>query len=455
MKYNLNKVGKTALVICLGLTCSFGAMAQDKGYIVFKSKVPEVEAQLNIPNPNFVFEQKQVEIKLKDGETDRQKIKCKSDLPIVVLAENLVIFAYAKPGKTVELEFFKNKDGTLDYRFAKDDVINNFSKQFHQKVMPLFRGQISEELIEKTRKEQQAIYDKIAPKLNKNERLAARYMMEGRLVTLELNRAFQQRDMTIVKKPYRFPKGFISLYPDNFSLASNLFGLYLKESLGLDVDKADPQTMMEKAIAYTDNQTFLDVIFFRFGQDEIKKGDAAHKKKFLAYLKERGIGDMAYEKLAAIKADSFKNAPTIGDPARFVETLVPYDANKNLGNIMGKKVFIDNWATWCGPCMKSIKTFLKNKPNIPDNVAILFVSHDFNEKAWKKFLKENPKFDRKNVFHFYNSEGRESDYATYWKLEGLPRYFVVGESGTVIEDKPISHPGGEGFQDYLYKLSKK
>lgn len=304
MKYNFNKIGTTALAIGLGLMCSFNAMAQK---ITFASEVKNLEIKLDFPEPPLFFGEKPMRLPLKynkpnSGNTFEYIIEHKSDAAITVAARDLVIFAYTTaPGEMVNLTFFKNKDGVLDYRFGADDVINNFSKQFHQKVMPLLKGNISEELIEKTRKAQRAIYDKIAPKLNKTKQLAARYMMEGRLLSLEMKKAQQQRDMDFFKKPHQFPKGFIKLYPYNFYTASKLFESYLKVGLGLDETKIDNKTKIEKAVAYTDNQTFLDMICIKLGKEEIKKGDKGHKKKFLAYLKSVGISDMAYEELAGIK----------------------------------------------------------------------------------------------------------------------------------------------------------
>lgn len=62
-----------------------------------------------------------------------------------------------------------------------------------------------------------------------------------------------------------------------------------------------------------------------------------------------------------------------------------------LSDFKGKAVYIDVWATWCGPCCmeipymeKLVKHYAKNK-----KIEFLSISLDENQKKWKKKLTED------------------------------------------------------------------
>lgn len=57
----------------------------------------------------------------------------------------------------------------------------------------------------------------------------------------------------------------------------------------------------------------------------------------------------------------------------------------NLSSLKGKVIYVDLWATWCGPCMQEMPSFEKLKMQYKDNSNVVFVSLsiDDNEGLWK------------------------------------------------------------------------
>ncbi|RYG20019.1 MAG: TlpA family protein disulfide reductase [Chitinophagaceae bacterium] len=60
----------------------------------------------------------------------------------------------------------------------------------------------------------------------------------------------------------------------------------------------------------------------------------------------------------------------------------------NLSSLMGKVIYVDLWATWCGPCMQEMPSYEKLKQKYADNPNVVFVSLsiDDSESLWKNSI---------------------------------------------------------------------
>lgn len=58
----------------------------------------------------------------------------------------------------------------------------------------------------------------------------------------------------------------------------------------------------------------------------------------------------------------------------------------HLADLKGKLIYVDIWATWCGPCLEEMPAYEKLKETYKDNPAISFVSLsiDDDKDAWRK-----------------------------------------------------------------------
>ncbi|MCI2230248.1 TlpA family protein disulfide reductase [Polaribacter sp. MSW13] len=110
----------------------------------------------------------------------------------------------------------------------------------------------------------------------------------------------------------------------------------------------------------------------------------------------------------------------------------------NLENSIGKVVFIDVWATWCGPCInhrpKVLEFVKKYKDN--DDIEILLVSVDASKDKWLSFLNKENQTLGKNLFI---KKGMRTDFGNNYNIKSIPRYILIGKDGKIINSN-INEP---------------
>ena len=84
---------------------------------------------------------------------------------------------------------------------------------------------------------------------------------------------------------------------------------------------------------------------------------------------------------------AFEKLPKPGEAA--IDFSYP-DRNGNeyaLTDFKGKLVYVDVWATWCGPCVREIPHLLNLERDYHDkDIVFLSVSVDDNKEAWEKMI---------------------------------------------------------------------
>jgi thiol-disulfide isomerase/thioredoxin len=102
-----------------------------------------------------------------------------------------------------------------------------------------------------------------------------------------------------------------------------------------------------------------------------------------------------------------------------------------LSDLKGKVVYIDIWATWCGPCRAEFPHATEIKKHYKNNsdIVFLYVSLDGKKETWQKYLSENPTFEG---FHVNDPGDFDSVIAKMYKVNGIPRYMVIDREGKIF-----------------------
>ncbi|MGZ5304726.1 MAG: TlpA family protein disulfide reductase, partial [Bacteroidia bacterium] len=111
----------------------------------------------------------------------------------------------------------------------------------------------------------------------------------------------------------------------------------------------------------------------------------------------------------------------------------------SLADFKGKIVYLDFWASWCGPCMQEAPHAVKLQEKFAGkDVVFLYVSTDDNDEAWRKAIRS--KNLQKGV-HLISKKSAENVQEKY-DVEGIPSYFLIGRDGKIINGN-ASRPSDE------------
>ena len=127
------------------------------------------------------------------------------------------------------------------------------------------------------------------------------------------------------------------------------------------------------------------------------------------------------------RKDDYDGMPKNGDMS--IDFSYPNISNEmiSLSFFKGRLVYIDIWATWCGPCIAEIPS-LKRLQKDYENMDIIFlsVSVDTDKESWKKMLTE----DQLGGVQLW-ADGWSQITKSY-AIFGIPRFILVDKSGELI-----------------------
>jgi peroxiredoxin len=95
----------------------------------------------------------------------------------------------------------------------------------------------------------------------------------------------------------------------------------------------------------------------------------------------------------------------------------------------GKYVFLDFWASWCGPCRGENPNVLKAYNRFKDQgLAVLGVSLDDDSAKWKQAVRQ----DGMPWTQVSDLKGWKNEVAQQYGIQGIPFNFLVDPSGIII-----------------------
>jgi len=174
------------------------------------------------------------------------------------------------------------------------------------------------------------------------------------------------------------------------------------------------------------------------------------KKRMEPYLASLSTNDYKGE-LNEIFADKEKKLMEvqIGKPAPDFSLLTPEGKSFKLADFKGKVVYIDLWASWCGPCRAAMPDYKKlyEKYKNHEQMAFIGIAVSDGEKEWRQALKEeNPGW-----LQLYDKDGV---IAKSYIANAIPKYIIIDKQGKIVSfDAP--GPGDPAVEETLLNELKK
>ncbi|MFG6687878.1 TlpA family protein disulfide reductase [Mariniflexile sp. HNIBRBA6329] len=129
-----------------------------------------------------------------------------------------------------------------------------------------------------------------------------------------------------------------------------------------------------------------------------------------------------------------------GSPSPVFENYENYKGGKtSLSDLKGKYVYVDVWATWCGPCKAEIPSLKAlEKQYHGKNIQFVSLSIDDDrshggswDKAredWKSFIADK----QLGGIQLFAPNGWQSQFVLDYKIKGIPRFILIDPNGNVV-----------------------
>ena len=99
----------------------------------------------------------------------------------------------------------------------------------------------------------------------------------------------------------------------------------------------------------------------------------------------------------------------------------------SLSDLKGKYVYIDVWATWCGPCNAEIPHLKKLEEEfVGRNICFVSISCDDSRKVWEKFVQA------KQLGGIQLHMGGDKGFMEAIRCKGIPRFMLIDRDGKFL-----------------------
>ena len=103
----------------------------------------------------------------------------------------------------------------------------------------------------------------------------------------------------------------------------------------------------------------------------------------------------------------------------------------SLENLKGSYVYIDFWATWCGPCIRQQAPLKKLEEKLK-GANVKFVSISLDEKEnfskWREMIKEKAL----TGIHLISEEGFAGNLPRSYKVNSIPNFVLISPDGKLL-----------------------
>ena len=119
-----------------------------------------------------------------------------------------------------------------------------------------------------------------------------------------------------------------------------------------------------------------------------------------------------------------------------------------LSSFKGKYVYIDCWATWCGPCKQQLPFLQKLEQKYKGkDIVFVSISSDSDRDKWKKMVKDQ----KLGGVQLIKKLPTDSDFSNLFMINAIPRFIILDKDGKVF-DANTTRPSDPATTELLDSL---
>ncbi len=224
-----------------------------------------------------------------------------------------------------------------------------------------------------------------------------------------------------------------------------------KENNILAKKALDDEKFGEKAEASVSDATALDKLLAeRSATYSTQLADPAIDPLFKSLVAQQINGEAGQLKQMAQQAA--ENQKLVGKASPTFEYENFKGGKTKLSDFKGKYVYIDVWATWCGPCRQEIPYLQKIEEKYKDK-GIVFtsisvdVAKDYDK--WKKMVDEK----KLGGVQLIADKNWESEFMVSYGINSIPRFILLDPKGNIV-DANAARPSDPELEKQLNALLK-
>jgi thiol-disulfide isomerase/thioredoxin len=149
-----------------------------------------------------------------------------------------------------------------------------------------------------------------------------------------------------------------------------------------------------------------------------------------------------YNKLKAVTKGNFS--------PKFIDYENYAGGTLSLDDLKGKYVYIDIWATWCGPCMYEVP-YLKDLIKKYHDKNIEFVSISIDDDKYHDNWMKMVKAEKLEGIQLFADKHWKSDFVKNYLILIIPRYILIDPNGIIINPN-AQRPSSNELKELLSKL---
>ena len=273
------------------------------------------------------------------------------------------------------------------------------------------------------------------------DRLSGYEMMHG-FVTK--NRSFKVSD--------NFPNPYedIDLTDEKLSISPYYIGFlesYLKKVTRAKMNNNNSSDPILKALESIEENiktlSLREVLAYNIGKDDLKRSkdiDVAFKKYNDLTEDKKRKEEVKQVYLSLRKIAKGEISPTF--------KLFDIDENLiSLSDLKGKYIYIDIWATWCGPCKTEIPALKKLERHFKDtDIQFVSICYRDHKERWENMVKEK-KLGGIQLF----APNKNISFFKDYQVTGIPHFILIDKDGRIIESN-AKRPSNPKLKKQLQKL---